>query len=75
MPGSLCAEVLNTMKVWRMQAIWPHVIQRHGGEVDAKFDYSTLAHISEGYSSGTIDQVSTDPSTSMCRSCLLPVEV
>ena len=40
-----------------MQAIWPRVIERHGGEVDAKFDYSTLAHISEGYSSGTIDQV------------------
>lgn len=40
-----------------VQAIWPHVIGRHGGEVDAKFDYSTLAHISEGYSSGTIDQV------------------
>lgn len=40
-----------------MQAIWPRVIERHGGEVDAKFDFSTLAHISEGYSSGTIDQV------------------
>ena len=26
--------------------------------MDAKFDFSTLAHISEGYSSGTIDQVS-----------------
>jgi hypothetical protein len=33
------------------------MIQRHGGEVDAKFDISTLAHISDGYSSGTIDQV------------------
>ena len=40
-----------------VQAIWPGVIQRHGGEVDAKFDISTLAHISDGYSSGTIDQV------------------
>ncbi|DBA81732.1 hypothetical protein WJX77_003084 [Trebouxia sp. C0004] len=38
-------------------AIWPGVIQRHGGEIDAKFDISTLAHISDGYSSGTIDQV------------------
>ncbi|KAA6424958.1 MAG: IQ and AAA domain-containing 1-like [Trebouxia sp. A1-2] len=37
-------------------AIWPGVIHRHGGEVDAKFDISTLAHISDGYSSGTIDQ-------------------
>lgn len=40
-----------------VQAIWPGLIQRHGGEVDAKFDVSTLAHISDGYSSGTIDQV------------------
>ena len=50
-----------------MQTIWPHVIERHGGEVDAKFDYSTLAHISEGYSSGTIDQVSA---ISFCDICL-----
>ena len=39
-----------------VQAIWPGVIKRHGGKVDAKFDMSTLAHISDGYSSGTIDQ-------------------
>lgn len=49
--------LLVTHCMLRVQAIWPHVIERHGGEVDAKFDYSTLAHISEGYSSGTIDQV------------------
>ena len=42
---------------WLLQAIWPGVIKRHGGQVDAKFDMSTLAHISDGYSSGTIDQV------------------
>ena len=51
-------EGLMMRSVLPMQTIWPHVIERHGGEVDAKFDYSTLAHISEGYSSGTIDQVS-----------------
>ena len=33
------------------------MIQRHNGQVDAKFDVSTLAHISDGYSSGTLDQV------------------
>lgn len=51
-------QALVMMSMLPMQAIWPHVVGRHGGEVDAKFDYSTLAHISEGYSSGTIDQVS-----------------
>ena len=47
---------INMMMLF--QAIWPGVIQRHGGEVDTKFDFSTLAHISEGYSSGTVDQAS-----------------
>ena len=40
-----------------MQAIWPGVLQRHGAVLDAAFDMSTLAHISDAYSSGTIDQV------------------
>lgn len=57
-PGFLGDFLLVMMSMLPMQTIWPHVIERHGGEVDAKFDYSTLAHISDGYSSGTIDQVS-----------------
>lgn len=40
-----------------LQAIWPGLLQRHGAILDDKFDMSTLAHISDGYSSGTVDQV------------------
>ena len=42
-----------------MQAIWPGLLQRHGAILDNKFDTSTLAHISDEYSSGTIDQVAS----------------
>ena len=66
MPSSGFCDTRNAVHDSRlplMQAIWPGVIQRHGGVVDAKFDLSTLAHISEGYSSGTIDQVSKTQAT------------
>ncbi|KAK9817170.1 hypothetical protein WJX72_010626 [[Myrmecia] bisecta] len=39
------------------RAIWAGLIERHGGKLPYEFDLSTLAHISDGYSSGTIDQV------------------
>lgn len=40
-----------------LQAQWPGVLERHGAVLEDRFDMSTLAHISDGYSSGTIDQV------------------
>ena len=40
-----------------LQILWPSLVQRHGGKLAEGFDLSTLTHVSEGYSSGTIDQV------------------
>ena len=40
-----------------LQMMWPSLVQRHGGKLAEGFDLSTLTHVSEGYSSGTIDQV------------------
>lgn len=38
-------------------------MERHGGKLDVNFDLSTLSYISEGYSSGTIDQVLLKPNS------------
>lgn len=35
--------------------LWPALVKRHGGELTLDFDLSTLVHISDGYSSGMID--------------------
>lgn len=37
--------------------IWPGLFERHGGRMNHEFDLSTLAHISEGYTSGRLDMV------------------
>jgi hypothetical protein len=40
-----------------MRILWPGLISRHDGKVEYEFDLSTLAHISEGYSVGVLNQV------------------
>ncbi|KAK9838420.1 hypothetical protein WJX84_004551 [Apatococcus fuscideae] len=39
------------------QMIWPALIERHGGSLRHTFGLSTLAHVSDGYSTGAFDQV------------------
>ena len=45
-----------------MRILWPGLVCRHLGRLEYEFDLSTLAHISEGYSVGTLNQVCTYPS-------------
>jgi hypothetical protein len=39
------------------QLLWPSLVERHGGRLLIDFDLSTLALISESYTSGAIDMV------------------
>lgn len=39
------------------KALWPGLFSRHGGRLFHSFDLPTLAHISDGFSSGAIDMV------------------
>ena len=47
-----------------LQRLWPMIMERYGAKIDHTFDLSTLAHVSSGYSAGTIDRV--------CQSLLKP---
>jgi hypothetical protein len=40
-----------------VQLLWPSLVERHGGRLLIDFDLSTLALISENYTSGAIDMV------------------
>eukprot|EP00959_Pyramimonas_sp_CCMP1952_P168209 3514912-Pyramimonas_sp.AAC.1 len=40
-----------------MRLLWPGLVARHTGRLEYEFDLSTLAHISEGYSVGTLNHV------------------
>lgn len=53
------------------QALWAGLVERHGGRLEPAFDLSTLAHLSEGYASGTIDQARPDRHglASCCPGC------
>ena len=59
------------------QLIWPGLFERHGGRLPYEFDISTLAHISEGYSSGALDGVVSGLLASRCleRLRLKPVDL
>ncbi|XP_024529622.1 IQ and AAA domain-containing protein 1 [Selaginella moellendorffii] len=37
-------------------SLWRALIERHGGRVTDRFNLSTISHVSEGYSSGMIEQ-------------------
>jgi len=39
------------------KVLWPGLFDRHGGRLAHEFDLSTLAHISDGYTSGALDMV------------------
>lgn len=39
------------------QVLWPGLFERHGARLSHEFDLSTLAHISDGYTSGALDMV------------------
>mmetsp|Transcript_33907 Transcript_33907/g.75181 ORF Transcript_33907/g.75181 Transcript_33907/m.75181 type:complete len:829 (-) Transcript_33907:621-3107(-) len=39
------------------KVIWPGLFERHGGRLSVDFDLSTLAHITQGYTSGHMDMV------------------
>ncbi len=39
------------------KVLWPGLFERHGGRLPVSFDLPTLAHISDGYSSGALDMV------------------
>ncbi|KAG2497810.1 hypothetical protein HYH03_004081 [Edaphochlamys debaryana] len=39
------------------RVVWPGLFERHQGRLTYEFDLSTLAHISDGYSSGLLDMV------------------
>ena len=41
-----------------MQALWPGLFARHGANLGTDFDLTTLAHITDGYTSGAMDMVS-----------------
>lgn len=41
------------------QLLWPGLLARHGARLPYDFDISTLAHLSEGYTSGCIDAVAS----------------
>lgn len=40
-----------------LQVIWPGLFERYNGRLQYEFDISTLAHISESFSSGALDTV------------------
>jgi len=39
------------------KVLWSGLFERHGGRLGHQFDLSTLAHISDGYTSGALDMV------------------
>ncbi len=46
----------QSLKPCPLQELWPGLVERHGGHLTPEFDLSTLASLSEGYASGTIEQ-------------------
>ncbi|KAK3245248.1 hypothetical protein CYMTET_45172 [Cymbomonas tetramitiformis] len=40
-----------------MRLLWPGLVEKHGGKLTYEFDLSTLAHIADSYSAGTLNQV------------------
>ncbi len=43
------------------KALWTGLVKRYGGRLEPDFDLSTLAHLSDGYASGAIDQARPAP--------------
>lgn len=50
--------------------LWPALFARHGVQFPHDFDLSTLAHVSEGYTSGALDAVTTTLLTSRRKDTL-----
>lgn len=40
-----------------LKVLWPGLFERHKGRLPHTFDLSTLSHISQGYTSGSLDMV------------------
>jgi len=51
-----CGVHRQPLKPCPLQELWPGLVERHGGHLAPEFDLSTLASLSEGYASGTIEQ-------------------
>ena len=45
------------MPIDHVQVLWLGLFERHGARLSTEFDLTSLAHITEGYSSGTLDMV------------------
>eukprot|EP00983_Pelagomonas_calceolata_P044816 1139463-Pelagomonas_calceolata.AAC.1 len=40
-----------------IRTLWPGLFERHGASLGTNFDLTTLAHITDGYTSGAMDMV------------------